>query len=209
MSNPESDCPSDNRSQKWRWLPRPALSLFMWVLWLLMVNDFSGGHVILGGVLAWLIPYLTQDFWPGSTKLHKPFALARFLMIVLWDIIVRKRASAKGLCSKPFALARFLMIVLWDIIVANCILVVRVLGPTKNLRPAFMELPLDIKENFTITLLASTISLTPGTVSADLSMDGRTLLIHTIYVDDIEAAIADIKQRYEAPLKEIFECSIT
>ena len=180
MSNPESDCPSDNRAQKWRWLPRPALSLFMWVLWLLMVNDFSGGHVILGGVLAWLIPYLTQDFWPGSTKLHKPFALARFLMIVLWDIIV-----------------------------ANCILVVRVLGPTKNLRPAFMELPLDIKENFTITLLASTISLTPGTVSADLSMDGRTLLIHTIYVDDIEAAIADIKQRYEAPLKEIFECSIT
>ena len=180
MSSPKSDWTSDNRSQKWRWLPRPALSLFMWVLWLLMVNDFSGGHVVLGGVLAWLIPYLTQDFWPGSTKLHKPFALARFLMIVLWDIIV-----------------------------ANCILVVRVLGPTKNLRPAFMELPLDIKENFTITLLASTISLTPGTVSADLSMDGRTLLIHTIYVDDIEAAIADIKQRYEAPLKEIFECSIT
>jgi multicomponent K+:H+ antiporter subunit E len=69
-----------------------------------------------------------------------------------------------------------------------------------------MVLPLDVREDFTITLLASTISLTPGTVSADLSVDHRYLLIHALHVEDEAATIAQIKQRYEAPLKEIFEC---
>jgi multicomponent K+:H+ antiporter subunit E len=84
---------------------------------------------------------------------------------------------------------------------------VRVLGPERKLQPAFMIVPLDIEQDFTITLLASAISLTPGTVSADLDMEGRYLLVHSLHVDDPEAAVAEIKQRYEAPLKEIFECS--
>jgi multicomponent K+:H+ antiporter subunit E len=48
--------------------------------------------------------------------------------------------------------------------------------------------------------------LTPGTVSAKLSEDRRTLLVHTLDVDDEAALVAEIKQRYETPLKEIFEC---
>ena len=70
-----------------------------------------------------------------------------------------------------------------------------------------MQVPLDIQHEFTITLFASTISLTPGTVSADLSLDRRYLLVHSLHVTDIDAAIAEMKQRYEAPLKEVFECS--
>ena len=76
----------------------------------------------------------------------------------------------------------------------------------RRLRPGFVELPLDLTDEFAITLLASTISLTPGTVSADVSEDRRTLLIHALDVDDQDAMIRQIKQRYERPLKEIFEC---
>lgn len=161
-----------------RWLPHPALSAFMWVLWLLMVNEFSAGHIVLGAILAWLIPFLTHSFWPEATTLRKPLLATRFVLLVLWDIVV-----------------------------ANVILALRVLGPMKKLQPAFMTLPLDIKEDFTITLLASTISLTPGTVSADLSADRSALLIHVLHVDDIDASVTELKQRYETPLKEIFECS--
>jgi multicomponent K+:H+ antiporter subunit E len=69
-----------------------------------------------------------------------------------------------------------------------------------------VQYPLDLREDFSITLLASTVSLTPGTVSADVSADRGTLLIHALDVADEAALIAQIKQRYEAPLKEIFEC---
>lgn len=63
-----------------------------------------------------------------------------------------------------------------------------------------------LEERFTITLLASTISLTPGTVSANLRLDGKTLLVHALDVDDEEVLIEQIRQRYEQPLKEIYEC---
>lgn len=161
-----------------QWFPHPSLSVFMLMLWLLLVNEVSGGHLMLGTFLAWLIPFLTQSFWPESMTVRNPWIAIRFVALVLWDIVL-----------------------------ANLILAVRLLGPHRKLQPAFMVLPLDIEQDFTITLLASTISLTPGTVSADLSMDRRYLLIHCLHVTDIDAAIAEMKQRYEAPLKEIFECS--
>jgi multicomponent K+:H+ antiporter subunit E len=72
------------------------------------------------------------------------------------------------------------------------------------LQPAFFIVHLELTNPVAITVLANTITLTPGTVSADLSSRQERLLVHGLHVPDIEAAIADIKQRYEAPLKEIF-----
>ncbi len=80
------------------------------------------------------------------------------------------------------------------------------LGSPSRLRPAFVEVPLDIRDDFVITMLASVVSLTPGTVSADVSQDRTLLLVHGLDVADIPEMIATIKQRYEAPLKEIFGC---
>src|SRR5690606_34555437 len=132
-----------------RWLPHPALSAFMWVLWLLMVNEFSAGHIVLCAILAWLIPFLTHSFWPDATTLRTPLLPLLFRLLVLWYIVVP------------------------DVILKLC-----VLEQMKKLHPAFLTQPLDIKEDFTTSLLASTISLTPGTVSADLSADRSALLIH-------------------------------
>ena len=161
-----------------RWFPHPTLSVFMLLLWLLLANSVSVGQVLLGSILAWLIPWFAQGFWPEVLRIRKPLLLVKFVLVVLWDIVI-----------------------------ANLILAVRILGPMQKLQPAFMRVPLDIEQEFTITLFASTISLTPGTVSADLNMEERYLLVHSLHVTDIDAAIAELKQRYEAPLKEVFECS--
>lgn len=158
--------------------PSPLLSLSMLLIWLLLNNTISFGHILLGGFLAWFIPYITQSFWVQSINLNRPGLALRFVTTVLLDIVIANWVVAKMILSSP-----------------------------KKLQPAFMILPLDLKEDFTITLLASTISLTPGTVSADFNIEGHYLLVHTLHVDDPEAAVAQIKQRYEAPLKEIFECS--
>lgn len=160
------------------WLPHPLLSLALAGVWLLLANTLSVGHVLLGAILGIAIPLLTLEFWPSAAGVRRPLRLLRFALMVVWDILVANLQVAR-----------------------------LILGSPAKLRPAFIHLPLDLDDDFAITLLASTISLTPGTVSADVSADRRTLLIHALDVDDPDALVAQLKQRYEAPLKEIFACS--
>lgn len=159
-------------------LPFPLLSLLLLLTWLLLVNDFSTGHWLLGALLGWGIPLLVRPFLPATPPLRHPWQLLRFVALVLGDIVVAN-----------FQVAR------------------RILGPTFALRPAFVEVPMDLEDELLLTVLASVVSLTPGTVSADLSEDRRTLLLHGLDVEDEAELIRSIKERYEAPLKEMFACS--
>lgn len=164
----------------WRWLPHPLLSLFLLLLWLLLVNNLSFGHVLLGAFLGWMIPLLSQLFWINPPRIAKPWQLCRFLLLVLFDIIVANLQVAR-----------------------------LVLNPFARPRPAFVEVPLELTDELALTMLASIICLTPGTVSADLSADRRTLLLHCLDIDDEAGLVAQIKQRYERPLLEVFACSPT
>jgi len=167
----------NDRPIKKKWLPHPVLSVVMLLIWLAL-NNMSMGHFVLGSFLSLGIPYLVQDFWPTAVRVHKPFKLMMYLLMVLVDI-----------CK------------------ANFIVAVQILGPNNKLKAKFFDVPLEVKNDFTISMLAGTITLTPGTVSAELSADKKRLLVHALNVDDVEQAAADIKLRYEKPLKEIFECS--
>ena len=159
-----------------RVLPFPSLSLILWLAWMLL-SGFTAGHALLGAVLAVLLPLTTRPFWPNVPRIRNLPRMFGFVVVVLYDIIV-----------------------------ANVSVAIKVLGPLKSLRPGFVEFPVELDDDFAIALLASTISLTPGTVSADVSQDRQTLLIHALDVDDPDVLVAEIKQRYERPLKEIFEC---
>ncbi len=158
------------------WFPHPVLSVVLLICWLLLNNSFSAGHIVLGSVLSIIIPWFTSSFWPEKINIKN---------------------------IKTFAL--FVVIVAYDIIVANLIVAKLILGSNDKLKPHFLEIQLDAKNDLTITLLASTISLTPGTVSSDLSMDKKTLLVHALHVEDIDKEIKTIKTRYEKPLMEVFE----
>jgi multicomponent K+:H+ antiporter subunit E len=94
--------------------------------------------------------------------------------------------------------------VLWDIVLSNIEVARRILGPERAITPGFIWLPLDLGNIHGITALASIITLTPGTLSTELTEDRRHLLVHCFNLRDPEATIATIKARYEAPLKEIF-----
>ena len=159
------------------WLPHPVSSAILLIIWLMFNNTVAPAHIVLGAILGVAIPWLTRAFWPE--KLH---------------------------ISHPLTALRLTLIVLYDIVLANIAVARLILGPVSALRPAFVQLPLDLQSPYAISALASMITLTPGTVSANLSEDRRTLLVHVLNVDDQEALVAEIKRRYEAPLKEIFEC---
>ncbi len=160
-----------------RWLPMPLLSILLWVMWLLLQQSLAPGDVLLGALLAIVIPLLTEPFWEPQPMLRHPLLLARYFIRVLGDIIVANLHVSK-----------------------------LILDPRGRMRPTFVEYPLELHEAFPITILASTITLTPGTLSANLRLDRRTLVIHALNVSDRDALIAQIRERYERPLKEIFEC---
>lgn len=160
--------------------PHPLLSLCLLAGWLLLVNDFSFGHWLLGGFLGWGIPQLTQAFWVRAPRVRRPLKLAGFVLRVVGDIVVANLEVAR-----------------------------LILSPTRRLHPAFVEVPMEMDDELALTILASVVTLTPGTVSADLSDDRSTLLVHSLDVGDEAELVASIKSRYEAPLKEIFACSTT
>ncbi len=160
-----------------QWLPNPVLSIALTAVWLLLNNTLAPGHILLGLTLGLALPLFTSRFWPGRPTVHRPLILIRLFLVMLWDIVVANVAVARI-----------------------------ILNPTRMPQPRFMRLPLDLQNESAIAILASLITLTPGTVSADLSPDHRYLLIHGLNIADERAAIAYIKARYEAPLKEVFEC---
>lgn len=158
------------------WWPRPQFSLFLLVLWLLLMNTLSLAQLLTGAFLGWLIPFLTQPFWPERPHLHQAWRLVPYFAHLLWDILKSNVTVA------------------WLILL-----------PPSRLRPAFIRYPVILTDEFALAMLASTISLTPGTVSAGLSPDQKTLLIHALHVVDEDALIRHIHTRYEQPLKEILE----
>ena len=99
----------------------------------------------------------------------------------------------------------YALLVLWDIIIANIQVAWIVLTrPNAKLRPAWVVIPLDLQQPEAITVLAGTITLTPGTVSADLSEEGHSLLVHALDAPNPDAIRDEIKNRYERRLMEIF-----
>ncbi len=159
-----------------RLLPHPWLSLTLILVWMMLVNRFAWGSLVFAVMLGIAVPLLTAPYWPGRAQPRHPIRMIRYVLMVLRDIVVANLQVAR--------------IVLFT--------------PNRDLRPAWIAVPLDITSPEAIAILAGTITLTPGTVSADLSDDGRALLVHCLHAPDPGAVLADIKARYEAPLKEIF-----
>lgn len=160
-----------------KFLPAPWWSLFLLIFWLLLQNTVSFGAALMGTILAVLIPLYTHRARDYRVTLHRPLLAVQYFIILLGDIVV-----------------------------SNFNIAAIILRPRKSIQPALIEFPLEISGSVPITVLASTISLTPGTISAELGRDGRSLLIHALNVADADAAIEQIKRRYERRLKEIFQC---
>ncbi len=174
----QKDSISENEMKKKKFVlfPHPILSIILLLTWLMLNNTIAAGHIVLGSILSMLIPWLTQRFWPEQVCLGK------------WSTILK-----------------FSLLVGYDIVISNIFVAKLILGKNDSLKPDFLEIPIDIKHPLGLSILASTISLTPGTVSVDLSQDRAILVVHALHVDDAIAEIETIKNRYEKPLMEIFK----
>lgn len=91
----------------------------------------------------------------------------------------------------------------FELIVANFSVVYYVIGPYKQMRPGVMAIPLEPAKDLSITLLANMITLTPGTLSLDVSPDRKYLFIHDIAVNDLEQSRKEIKETFERRILEV------
>ena len=167
-----------------RLLPRPWTALWLLLAWLLLNQTVAPGHLVLGAVLAVVL-----------SRYPHPSGLAPHTAI----------SSREDLMRRAKVAARLAALVLKDIVIANLQVAARILGPQARLTPRFVWVPLEVSHPRSITLLAGIITMTPGTLSVELSDDHRWLLVHGLDVGDADALVADIKARYETPIKELFE----
>ena len=157
--------------------PRPFLSLTVFLLWAAITSAPSIAILLLGALLAFAVPLLSGPFWPEPSRLVRPWQALRFLGLVAIDIVTANWRVAR-----------------------------QVIGPLHRLSPAFVEVPLDLRDPCVCTVLASVVSLTPGTVSIDVDQQRWILLVHALDAPDPPALVREIKERYETPLKEMFAC---
>ena len=135
-----------------RLFPHPYLTLLLVVVWMLLVNQLKLGSLVFALFLGTVIPLLTAPYWPDRATLRDPVAIIGYVLIVIWDIIKS------------------------NFIVAGIVL----FKPNAALKSAWVTVPLDLRTPEAITVLAGTITMTPGTLTADISADGCALLIHCL-----------------------------
>lgn len=161
----------------YNWLfPHPLLTLILAAVWILLQNQITAGMVVFGFILGMIIPRMTAIWWPEKPKGMRFGKMVAYSFIVIWDILVANVQVA------------------WIVLTVS----------NDKLKSAWIVIPLQLKQPEAITVLAGTITLTPGTVSADLSAEGHCLLVHVLHADDPDAVRDEIIDRYERRLLEIF-----
>jgi len=158
-----------------RIFPHPGLTVLLVAMWMVLAGEVSFGALVMGCAVGILVPIVTAPWWPDRPRLRVLPAIA-YGGIVLWDIVVANFQVAAIILFKR----------------------------TRDLKPAWLTIPLELTSPEAITVFAGTISLTPGTVSADVSACGTYLLVHALHAPDPQAEVAKVKARYEARLVEIF-----
>ncbi|WP_099824392.1 Na+/H+ antiporter subunit E [Oceaniglobus indicus] len=159
------------------WLvPHPFMTLLLTLVWTILQNQVSAGMIVFGLILGIVIPWTTSIWWPDTPRGFRLGKMTTYSVMVLWDILVANIEVA------------------WIVLTVS----------NAKLKPAWIVVPLELRQPEAITVLAGTITLTPGTVSADLSDEGHSLLVHVLHTDDPDAVRDDIKTRYERRLQEIF-----
>jgi multicomponent K+:H+ antiporter subunit E len=156
-------------------LPYPLLSLSFFVLWMALAQSVSPGQIALGLLVA---------------------------LVGGWSL--RRLAAPRARMRRPAAFLRLATRLLIDM-VGSCVSLSGMILSGRTPRQAFVVVPLTIRSQSALALLAVVITATPGTVWVSFDEASGELTLHVVDLDDAGRLIASVKERYEAPIREIFE----
>jgi multicomponent Na+:H+ antiporter subunit E len=152
-----------------------VINLLLALAWMALNGDFSPANLIFGFVLG--------------------YAMLR---------LMRRNMGSSSYFVKIRQVISFLLFFTWQLVLAGLRVAYEVITPNYSMRPGIVAVPLDIKTDVEITVLANLITLTPGTLSLDVSEDCSTLYVHTMYMDDVEEFRREIKEGFERKVQEVF-----
>lgn len=159
-----------------KWLPHPVYTLFLALGWMILREQYTIGDFVVGYVIGSAVVYSHRDFFLRPVRIRHP--LRWFKMVLVF--------------------AR-------EVILANISVAWIVIRPKLNIQPAAIRLPMDLRDDVSITALANMITLTPGTWTIDVAPDRSALYVHCLSAPDVEAVKKQIKEQFEAPLKLTIE----
>ncbi len=154
-------------------MTRAAKAFGLGVLWTLVNGAFTPASLLVG----WLLGYMILTF-------------------------TARAPAFKDTLRHPLKLASLLVRFLWALLVSNLKLAAIVVSPRLDIHPGVVAVPLDARTDLEVTLLANLVTLTPGTMSVEVSDDRRVLFVHGIDVRDKDAFIAAIKEGFERRVLE-------
>ncbi|MDO4232969.1 MAG: Na+/H+ antiporter subunit E [Lautropia sp.] len=158
-------------------LPAPLLSLCLLLLWLVLNGSVAASHIVLGLLIAIIVPLSTQSLRPTRLSISNPRAVVVLMTRVFLDML---RGNLE-VCWRVF----------------------RYRG--RPPRSQWVVVPLQLKDPNGLAVLAAISAATPGTVWCELAMDRSRLLFHVFHVPEGQDFAAWFKARYETLLMEIFE----
>lgn len=159
-----------------RALPHPLLSGAVFALWLLLNQSILPGQVLLGVAAALVAGWTFAALGAEMTRVRRPAAIIRL-------------ASRVGL----------------DIVRSNVAVTLIILGMgRRDRRSGFVEISLELRDPYSLAMLACIITSTPGTLWVDMDRTSGVLTIHVLDLVDEDEWVRNIKGRYEEPLLEIF-----
>ncbi|MDT8861449.1 Na+/H+ antiporter subunit E [Alkalihalobacillus sp. MEB130] len=150
------------------------LNIFIALIWAFLQNSYTGVDFLVGYVIGIFIL----------------FVLRRFLQ---FDFYFRR----------VWAFIKLTLLFFKELIMANIDVIKIVLSPKLDIQPGIIEVPTKLETEWELTLLASLISLTPGTLSMDFSDDNKYIYIHSIHVPDKEEMIRQIHNTFERAILEV------
>jgi multicomponent K+:H+ antiporter subunit E len=159
-----------------RLLPFPIASASLLVLWLLLDQTLSLGHILLGGAVALVGGWALSALKPPKARPRRLSVLFRLAVLVIADIVRSNVAVARIILGLE----------------------------QRRWISGFVEIPLDLRDPYGLAMLACIITSTPGTLWVDFDEASGTLTIHVLDLIDKAEWVRTIKGRYERLLLEIF-----
>lgn len=161
-----------------RWLPFPLLSFALAAMWLMLNGTLEAAHLLLAALLGWLGGLLLANLQLPRHRVHRRLVTIAALFWLVFLDIVRSNVAVARIALKPGLRGR---------------------------TAGFLAMPLEVRHPGALAILACIITATPGTIWMSYKAREGLLLIHVFDLIDEDEWIRTITQRYEAPLREIFE----
>ncbi|MBX3279669.1 MAG: Na+/H+ antiporter subunit E [Acidobacteria bacterium] len=152
------------------------VNILLALAWAALTGDFSPSNLVSGFGLGYLLLWLGQSHLEPSNYFLKARRVTGFFFYFLWQLML-----------------------------ANLRVTYDVLTFRHHMRPGVLAIPLDIESDAGITLLANVLTLTPGSLSLDVSEDRKTLYVHVMYMTDEEQTRREIKEGFERRIREMLD----